>query len=403
MAPMFKTALKSAKKSAAATTPKRGPGRPRKNPVETDEIEEQPVKRGPGRPRKNPLPVETVDETPKRKPGRPKKVVETDEETETATATSSGPDSGTIGSTVYVSIDQIKLHKGIKNTREEVEPESFAENVEKLKKSIKSQGLLTSLPVASFNGKLYAAGGFSRLAALKGLAEENVNTFKRLFKSGVPCKIVSDSEVDARMKVLVENYTRTEPSQVTTMQTIVQLRDDGIAPKDIASAIGAAPSQVSKYLSANDGASKAAMEAFTKDEISFDTLYSLSKLDADEQDAKILGVEEEEEGDDESVVVEDKRKKLAKAAKGDKPAKLTKSEIVEIRDRMVVSAVDIANSTTKGGKTIFGPEHIRATVACALSFSLGEMTLEELHSGIQKPKAFLKSILDEQGAEDDSE
>ena len=46
---------------------KRGPGRPRKNP-----LPEQPaVKRGPGRPRKNPLPAEAG--AVKRGPGRPRK------------------------------------------------------------------------------------------------------------------------------------------------------------------------------------------------------------------------------------------------------------------------------------------------------------------------------------------
>lgn len=52
----------------AAAPVKRGPGRPRKNPVEASAA---PVKRGPGRPRKNP--VEASAAPVKRGPGRPRK------------------------------------------------------------------------------------------------------------------------------------------------------------------------------------------------------------------------------------------------------------------------------------------------------------------------------------------
>ena len=51
---------------------KRGRGRPRKNPIVVEEVEEQP-KRGRGRPRKNPINVEEVENKPKRGRGRPRK------------------------------------------------------------------------------------------------------------------------------------------------------------------------------------------------------------------------------------------------------------------------------------------------------------------------------------------
>lgn len=57
---------------------KRGRGRPRKNPLPTEEETAAP-KRGRGRPRKNPLPTEEEEVTPKRGRGRPRKNVESEE------------------------------------------------------------------------------------------------------------------------------------------------------------------------------------------------------------------------------------------------------------------------------------------------------------------------------------
>lgn len=60
----FNRALSSNAKSTPAAVPvKRGPGRPRKNPV----VEAAPVKRKPGRPRKNPAPEVAAAAAPKKK------------------------------------------------------------------------------------------------------------------------------------------------------------------------------------------------------------------------------------------------------------------------------------------------------------------------------------------------
>jgi hypothetical protein len=69
--------LKAKRASAAlARVPpaaKRGPGRPRKNPLPEGAL--LPAKRGPGRPRKHPLPIPTP--VVKRGPGRPRKDAQT--------------------------------------------------------------------------------------------------------------------------------------------------------------------------------------------------------------------------------------------------------------------------------------------------------------------------------------
>ena len=56
----------------APEEPKRGRGRPRKNPIPTEEQEKKP-KRGRGRPRKNPILTEEQEQKPKRGRGRPRK------------------------------------------------------------------------------------------------------------------------------------------------------------------------------------------------------------------------------------------------------------------------------------------------------------------------------------------
>jgi hypothetical protein len=66
-APVLMSAPKA--DSAVAAPVRRGPGRPRKNP-----LAEVPVRRGPGRPRKNQEAFALPDEEPKRRPGRPRKV-----------------------------------------------------------------------------------------------------------------------------------------------------------------------------------------------------------------------------------------------------------------------------------------------------------------------------------------
>lgn len=62
------TPIAETEESAEVEAPKRKPGRPRKNPLPTQEKKEkdlQPrIRRGPGRPRKNPIPTPSVPSTP---------------------------------------------------------------------------------------------------------------------------------------------------------------------------------------------------------------------------------------------------------------------------------------------------------------------------------------------------
>ena len=68
----FNRALSSNAKSTPAAVPvKRGPGRPRKNPV----VEAAPVKRKPGRPRKNPAPEVAAAAAAPKKKAKAKRVI----------------------------------------------------------------------------------------------------------------------------------------------------------------------------------------------------------------------------------------------------------------------------------------------------------------------------------------
>ena len=64
---------KNAPDGASSAPAKRGPGRPRKNPVTATPADGAPTKRGPGRPRKNAAPGAAPTAAAKRGPGRPRK------------------------------------------------------------------------------------------------------------------------------------------------------------------------------------------------------------------------------------------------------------------------------------------------------------------------------------------